>query len=239
MLGALVPIIGGALGSGAMGNIARMSAGLAMGYWASTNVYQTSRISGDNKARLELDWAEYEQQQRYLDLREQELDPDSYYNFAQRAWQEEDAIRDQMFYQENITLQDQLYKQNQQRQYAYDMSQTAFEYGLDSQLQADRLQTEVELDTRRITLQDEERNLYLQNVAFDTSQAILQQYNFMSKNKSDQEIALEILKLSYIISELEKLENNNIERIAQPMSSPEYSEDPNFDYSLWQPTPDD
>lgn len=48
---------------------------MSSGLWgmAGLGLLSTSKISTDNRSRFELGWAEYEQQSRYLDIREREL----------------------------------------------------------------------------------------------------------------------------------------------------------------------
>lgn len=61
-------------GAGTMMPLAMLYSASMLGHWADTNVDQTGVISEDSKRKLDLQWAEFAQQDRYLNIRERELD---------------------------------------------------------------------------------------------------------------------------------------------------------------------
>lgn len=170
----LIPLLALA-GKGLMASAVIAGAG-SMFKWSTDNMKQTGIISEDGARRLELGWAEHSQQERYLDMREDELEIE------------------QLRYNQEM-VQGKLESQ-------YDMFSTMMIQELDQRrLESDielghaRIQSNVDLFQMGQQKELEERNLYLQNLAFQTTNNILSQYG--------EEI--DINKLSFMISELRKM----------------------------------
>lgn len=107
--------------------------------WAGSNMLQTSQISSDNAKKLELQWLEYQQQNRYLDLREEEL------------IQKQDEFLDQIAY-DNL-------------EFSREQALQIISFNQNSQLQGDRLQFEADTQMQEQTQTLQERNMYIEEKA--------------------------------------------------------------------------
>lgn len=146
--------------------------------WGGSNIYQNVVINQERMAQLDYQWNELAKQERYLDLREDELE-----------WEKQKWIQSQ-------TQSD---TENQ-----LDLFQSMLMMGMDKeQLQQGaevdyaRIQSQFDMQHFQARREDEERQMYMRSFALQKTNEILSQFG--SEN--------DVNKLSYIIHELNKIKD--------------------------------
>lgn len=210
--------------------------GLAMGYWATTNLIQTKQISSDNAKALEqrvleylLDVKEYEQQNRYLDLAE-----------LQQDWAEERLELEQQFEIDLTAYEYALKSELESQQYNQSIAQTALIGALDQQETLLSAQLQSHLQSQSLSFQsamwtakqqqlEADRQTYITEKAFETSQDIDNTFGEPEP----------MTQVAYILSELQQIESKAKQREYHPsIQEPNFIAESYEDSELFVPSND-
>lgn len=213
------------------------SAGSMLG-WSGSNVYQTGEINEMRSEELEYDYANLHQRQLELSNKEDYLSYLESQQRTQNVYQQMQVVQAQReldWEEEEFYLENEFRQTSDALDYQRDMNKILaveefdlFEIGAEQNMQTQRLQAEAMMQNQRLEQDQIERNIFLNERAFQSSQQIIDKFG----DETD------LFKLTYILTELSKLEPD-METTTNPQTNTqipitELDVLKQYDYTQWE-----